>query len=223
MNLQTPSVLLLAFFCFNACKKSNDSNPSDTFATERPGGLSVVYKTQAIIASPTDSLHLLFRDSMVTNGYTGFVHANISNIANGFSFGYADPSKSLPFFGFAVPAFPNVPRHFTLNKAYENVLEPGNLYQYAAFLGTPDGFTGMTYFVNNVYPPDAGSPSSKTYTSVIFTKRIKVPVNNNTDTLIFASGHIEGYKINYFHLTDTSKYVQRWNFTVDFTNLGIAK
>lgn len=192
---------------------------------------SVIYKTVATIPSPADSVRGL-RDSISVFGNKGKndfdFFWNIHNVvaygykSGGFSFAYADPDKEFPYFTFTVYAFPNVPYDFQLNKLYENITLPGALNP--TFLGTHTGNDGMTYFVNNVYPSDAEPPSSKTYTSVIFTKKIKIPLPPNfIDTAIFGSGHILGYRIDYYNHTDTTKYRNRWDFTVDFTDLRMLQ
>jgi hypothetical protein len=209
-----------------SCKK----DPVDNSGLSNPESLdhSVSYKIIATIPSPADIDKGLFRDSLnvilrTKKGDSKFL-SNIDNVSSnidensfGFSFGYHDPNKSYPYFLLTSYAFPAVPREFQLNHTYEHTTTRGTLKP--MFLGTPDGVSGMTYFINNVYPPDAGSPTSKTFTSVRFTKKLKV--GGDREIILLGSGHISGYCINYWHLTDTTKYVQRWDFTVDFTDLRI--
>lgn len=223
------TLILGCLFLF-ACKKTNDitSDLSDPDSLNQ----SVFYKTVATIPSPNDSAKGLLRDSVsasriITKADPNF-RSNILNVSSnletnfpGFSLGYFDPNKSLPYFSFTAFAFPDVPREFALNKIYEHTSIRGSTYQKPLFLGSHNGFDAMTYFVNNVYPADAGYPTSRTYTSITFTKKIKILVR--TDTILFGSGHIAGYCIDYYHLTDTTKYVHRWDFTVDFTDLNINR
>lgn len=69
---------------------------------------------------------------------------------------------------------------------------------------------------------DASFPTSKTYVNLIFTKKYKITLPfNNGDTILFGSGHITGYCIDYYDNVDTTRYVHRWDFTVDFTGLKI--
>ena len=224
--------LLIIYFVWSivACKRNYDNNPigSNTDSLNQ----SIIYKTIATIPSPADTANGLLKDSIgvfrrkykndldfLTN--IPNVFSNIGKNFNGFSFGYDDPNNSLAYFDFSAYAFPDVPRQFLLNSAYEHTSVRGSPYQKPLFLGSYNGFDGMTYFLSNVYPPDAGAPSSTTYTSVTFNKLIKIPLPYSIDSAYFGSGHIAGYCIDYYGLTDTTKYVQRWDFTVDFTDLRI--
>jgi len=220
--------------CFlAACKKNSTELPPDGKNIDSLNQ-SVIYKTVATVPSPADSAKGLFRDSVsifrsirktdpdfLTN--IPNVNANIWSRHTGFSFGYDDDSKSLPYFSFTSDAFPDVPREFQLNKIYEHTSIPGSINQHPLFLGSHNGFDGMTYFINNVFPPDADYPPlSKTYTKVTFTRKMKIPYPQNPwDSALLASGHIAGYCITYYNKTDTAKYVHRWDFTVDFTDLKI--
>ncbi len=230
MKLLSCTILAVFISSLYACKKNSD-NPTSDISNPDYLDQSVVYKTIATIPSPADSADGLLKDSITVSRRKNkndadfltnisYVNSNISKGFNGFSFGYDDPNNSLPYFLFTANAFPDVPREFQLSKNYEHTsirATPKPL-----FLGSHDGFNAMTYFVNNVYPPDAGDPSSRTYTSVSFSKKLKILRNpDSIDTVLFGSGHISGYCIDYYHLTDTTKYVHRWDFTVDFTNLLI--
>jgi hypothetical protein len=194
---------------------------------------SVKYQTIATKPSPADSAYgRLQCNTSVSRrtkksdpdfglNITG-VGAFIINNYNGFSFGYSGVGNTYPYFTFGSMAFPDVPRNFQLNKKYESVTVASRTQPRPIFLGSCDGRNGMTYFVNNVYPPDAGLPANKTYTSIIFTKRTRIFMPERySDTLLFGSGYITGYCINYYHNTDTTKYVNRWDFKVDFTDLRI--
>lgn len=230
MRLTFFMIFLVGSICFIRCKKNNEKTPngSNTDSLQQ----SIIYKTIATIPSPADSANGLLRDSMSVfrrkyKNEPDFI-SNIPNVSSnisknfpGFSFGYDDPNKSLAYFEFAAPAFPDVPRQFLLNTAYKHTSIRGTPNERPMFLGCSDGFNGMSYFVNNVYPPDAGMSSSTTYSSVTFNKLIKIPMPYSVDSAYFGSGHITGYCIDYFGLTDTTKYVQRWDFIVDFTDLLI--
>ena len=221
---------LIWLICITSCKK----NPWDDLKGSTPDFLNqtVVYKTTATIPSPADSARGLFKDSVIVSRKLNkddpdFI-SNIPNVAAairenyGFSFGYAFPDNSLIYFLFTAYAFPSVPPDFLLNKAYEHTSTPGTLRP--LYLGSHNGFDGMNYFVNNVYPPDAGAPISKTFTSITFTKLTKIPLPPAGDnTAFFVSGHISGYCIDYYHKTRLNKYVHRWDFTVDFTDLLIGQ
>ena len=109
-----------------ACKKNSNDNASglsdpDTF------NQSVFYKTVATIPSPNDSAKGLLRGSIsisriITKGDPNFgsniwgVSSNLQTNFPGFSFGYQDQNKSVPYFSFTAYAFPDVPRNFVLNK-----------------------------------------------------------------------------------------------------------
>lgn len=232
------SVIILLLLLFVGCKKNTvDSqttlDPQTKTVSVDSIYQSIAYKTVATIPSPADSANNLLKDSISASrvirknepeflSNIPFVYSNIFPSFKGFSIGYDDPNKSVPYFGFTAYAFPDVPREFVINQAYEHKSLRGSIYQRPLFLGSHDGFNGMTYFVNNAYPPDAGDPSSQTFTSVTFTKKMKVYMPSIArDTLLFASGKINGYCIDYFHPTDTTKYVHRWDFSVDFTNVRI--
>ncbi len=227
-------IVILFIVCFASCKKNTEDVQNRTVDIDNINQ-SIVYKTVATIPSPADSANNVLRDSIsisrsLTKNDPNFltnilnVNSNLIPNYNGFSFGYDDPNKSLPYFSFTAYAFPNVPREFVTNLGYESKSIRGSTYQRPLFLGTHDGFTGMTYFINNIYPPDAGFPTSQTFTKVTFTDKMKVYIPSiSRDTFLFASGKIIGYCIDYFHLTDTTKYVHRWDFSVDFTNLRIDK
>src|SRR4051794_32511967 len=162
-----------------ACKKNSidmSSNSTNTDTLHQ----SIVYKTVATVPSPADTAEGLLRDSLsvfrtIDKNDPDFF-SNISNVSSnvvagyGFSLGYHDHGKSFPYFTFTADAFPGVPRDFLLNHNYDRNTSPSDgVYERPMFLGSHTGYEGMTYFVNNVYPPDAGFPSSKTYTNVIFT------------------------------------------------------
>lgn len=225
--------LLCLFFCVLvvACSKNADnitSNDNDIDSLHQ----SITYKTIATTPSPADSAEGLLKDSLsvsrdVLKKDPDFF-SNIPNVsANtvvgyGFSFGYDDPYKSLPYFAFTGSAFPDVPREFLLNKQYESSSVPGSLYQRPLFLGSHTGNDGMTYFVNNIYPADVTATISKTYTNITFTKKIKIAIPGTVaDTALYGSGHIFGYCIDYYNENDTLEYKHRWDFTVDFANLKI--
>ena len=219
--------------CIIACKKDH-SVPSENTSIDSLHQ-SVIYKTVAIVPSPADTANGTLNDSLSVYRNVGKndpdFFTNIPNVSSnivtgyGFSFGYDDPNKSLPYFTFTAYAFPGVPHEFLLNYTYEHNSSPSDgVYQRPMFLGTHTGYGGMTYFVNNSYPPDADFISSKTYSKVIFTKKLKIPNPLlATDTLLFGSGHISGYCIDYYKSTDTAKYKHRWDFTVDFSDLKIDK
>jgi hypothetical protein len=217
------SIIFLAWCtCFASCKKSPEYvNSIPDFLDQ-----SVVYKTIATIPSPADSAKGLLKDSVgifrktlkgtpefLTNfpGVAAYIYPNY-----GFSFGYDDSNNSLPYFAFTADAFPGIPLQFQLNKVYEHTFERGE--SKPVFLGCHNGFDGMTYFVDNIYPPDAGGFSSKTYISVTFTERREI--TSSAGPLLFGSGRISGYCIDYAH-PDPTKYMHRWDFTVDFKNLLI--
>jgi hypothetical protein len=227
-------ILLLLMYCLG-CKKSTVEQLSPQTLELDILQQSITYRTIAVIPSPADSANNLLQDSIsvsriIRKNEPDFltnipnVNSNLSSNINGFSFGYDDPNNSLPYFTFTTYAFPNVPREFELNHAYEHKSIRGTVYQRPLFLGSHDGFNGMTYFVNNVYPPDAGDPTSQTFTKVTFTEKTKVYMPSIArDTFLFASGKILGYCIDYFNPNDTTKYVHRWDFSVDFNNLRIDK
>jgi hypothetical protein len=232
MRLAFFIIFLVGGICFISCKKNNEDTPngSNTDSLQQ----SIIYKTIATIPSPADSANGLLRDSMsvfrmkykkepdfISN--IPNVFSNINKNFPGFSFGYDGPNNSITYFEFSAPAFPDVPRQFLLNTAYNHKSIRGTPYERPMYLGSSNGIDGMSYFVNNVYPPDAGMSSSTTYSSVTFNKLIKIPMPYSVDSAYFGSGRISGYCIDYFGLTetDTTKYVQRWDFTVDFTDLLI--
>jgi hypothetical protein len=226
---------VITCLCLVSCKKDSGDTPSENINTDTLYQ-SIFYKTIATVPSPADTAEGLLSDSLrvsrsVTKSNPDFF-TNIPNVSSnevagyGFSIGYDDPSKSLPYFAFTAYAFPGVPRDFSLNQAYEHYTSPSDAlaYQRPMFLGTHTGTEGMTYFVDNIYPPDAEFPSSKTYSRVIFTKKLKIPIPPNYyDTAYYGSGHISGYCIDYYKPSDTAKYRHRWDFTVDFTDLKIDK
>lgn len=216
-----------------ACKKNSNDTPTisnniDSFSQ------SVIYRVNATVASPADSAKGVFKDSIsairiarkddhdfLTN--LPNISANISSNSPGFSFGYNDQNRFLHYFSFTANAFHSVPREFELNKLYEHTTIPGSINQRPLFLGNNNGIDGMTYFVNNVFPADAEYPPlSKTYMSIKFTKRTEIPFPQMpSERALLASGIIVGYCIDYYNKTDSAKYVHRWDFTVDFTNLRI--
>lgn len=194
---------------------------------------SIFYKVIMTIPSPADSARGYFVDSIKVKKpvlrsdpdfFTNIANlsANIIPSFPGFSFGYDDNNNSFPYFAFTSYAFPNVPREFALNTPYEHITIPGSANDYPIFLGAHTGNSGMNYFVNNVYPPDAGFPTSKTYTKIIFTDRSKIVVST-VDTVLLASGKISGYAEKYWGTVNPSKYLQRWDFMVEFTDLQINK
>lgn len=218
--------ILLTVICFFACKKNNYDPPAYINTLNQ----SVSYKTIATIPSPSDSANGTLRDSLfvsrtINRGEIDFltnitgVSSNLANNYPGFSFGYENPNLDIPHFIFAVGAFPDVSQQFEVNRLYEHHSVRGTQYDRPFFLGSSNGYTGMTYFVNNEYPPDAGARSSRTYTSIKFSKKFEIP--RASDILLFASGSISGYCIDYYYPSDTTRYVQRWDFTVDFTDLKI--
>jgi len=222
--------MIFLFWNIVSCKKNNDNNPNVSNVDSL--NQSVVYKTIATIPSPADSARGSFRDSLSVfrikyKNETDFIsnipnlHAYIDKNFNGFGLGFGDTNNSLAYFGFSTSNFPDVPRQYLLNYAYKHVSTRGAPDAIPMYLGSSNGVDGMHYFVNNVYPPDAGSFSSATYSSVTFNKLIKIPISNRLDSAYFSSGHITGYRIDYYGLPDTTKYVQRWDFTVDFTDLLI--
>ena len=229
-TLLLPSALLCAL-CFIACKKYTNFGRGDVTTPEFLDQ-SVSYRTFATKASPADSARGKFKDSImisrrVNKGDLNFL-SNMPNVraniigSKGFSFGFEDRTKPSPYFLFTANAFPNVPIDIELNKKYENITPRVDLSP--IYLGSGDGTHGMNYFVDNVYPPDAGSITSKTYTSIVFNKYLKVPlIPYYYDTAYIVSGHINGYSIKYYHETDTTKYVQRWDFTIEFSDLRFLK
>lgn len=231
LNLYISCVILT--YCLLSCKKGSDDVPSEATTIDELNQ-SVVYKTVATVPSPADSAKGSFKNSVSVfrkikkddpNFLTNIPHVSSSIIGTyGLNFSYNDPNKSLAYFMFTADAFPNVRRQFELNKTYEHTTIAENLMQKPLFLGSENGFNGMNYFVDNVLPPDADYPPiSRTYSTVTFTKKIKIPLRPFGDTALFASGHIAGYCIEYYKKTDTAKYRHRWDFTVDFTDLKIDR
>ena len=220
-------------FCVYSCKKNSGDLPVDG-ANVTSLNQSVFYKIVATVPSPADLAKGILRDSLsvsrnINKSDPEFltnipnVNANILSFSAEFSFGYDDPDKPFPYFSFSAYTFPGVPREFLLNKIYENATIPGSDYQRPLYLGNSNGLDGMTFFVDNIFPPDAQFPSlTKTYANIVFTKKYKIPIPfNMKDTVLFGSGHIVGYCIDYYNSSDTLKYKQRWDFWVDFTDLKI--
>ncbi len=221
--------LVLFISCITACSKNKITEVLPPTNNIDVLNQSIIYKTFATIPSPADSARGVFKDSIKVSRtvsinseefFKNIQFVTATRSFAGFSLVYNDPSKSLPYFFFTAQCFPDVPGYFQLKKAYTYISPAGNLKP--LFLGASNGLDGMNYFVNNVYPPDADFPLlSKTYTSVTFTNRIKIPLPSIRDSAIYASGHISGYVIDYYSKTDTSKYLHRWDFTVDFTDLRL--
>ncbi len=213
--------------CIISCKKNSD-DPSSDSKNVTSLNQSVFYKFVATEPSPADSAEGIFSDSLkvsrlVNKNDKDFLsniptlNANIINNFPGFSFGY-NGDKTFPYFEFTAFAFPEVTRQFLLNKTYQYTTIPGSFNQKPLFLGYSSGNGGMTYFVDNVLAPDGQYPPlTKTFTSVTFTKKIEIPLPPNAlDTLIFCSGHISGYSIDYYNYPDTLKYKHRLDFVVEF-------
>lgn len=221
---------LILTSCLIACKKSKDDAPSVVSVDQLHQ--SVIYRTVATVPSPADYAKGLLKDSIsisrnIKKGDPNFfenipfVLSSIIRGNTGFTMSYHNTNNSLSYFGFTAYAFPNVPREFVLNQPYEHTTIPGSAHQKPIFLGSHTGLDGMTYFVNNQFPADAQYPAmSKVFTSITFTKKFKMLITN-LDTAYYASGKIKGYCEDRYSQTDTNKYVHRWDFTVDFTDLRI--
>jgi hypothetical protein len=219
------SSLFLSLFLFNiGCKKTTPVTPSDVDSINLHQ--SIVYRTVATIPSPADSSKGRFKDSVIVN-FSRTIHSpdylkNFPNVnatiidGYGFGFNYLDGSI-YHYFAFSAYAFPKVPRDFEINKIYEATTSPGQLNP--VFLGSHTGREGMTYFVDNIYPADAGNPSSKVYTKIVFSKRKVYQTVNGP--LLTCDGLITGYCIQNYGTTDIFKYVHRWDFSVSFTGLHI--
>ncbi|MET0637764.1 MAG: hypothetical protein ABWZ25_17170 [Chitinophagaceae bacterium] len=219
--------LVTLILVFASCKKNPESS-SGNLSSRTTFEPTIAYRVFMTKASPADSARGFLKDSIIVSRsfskrdpeyYSNVQHAsaNIHRGYPGFSMGYDDDDKSFPYFSFTSQAFPGVPREFELNKPY-SYPETGNVGG-GFFLGTHTGADGMNYFINNEFPPDAGSPRSETHTSIIFLSKDKIL--NRFDTILLASGRITGYSVLSWGKTDPDKYLQRWDFSVDFKDLKI--
>ena len=218
----------MSIVCLLACKKNSTNIPE----TINELSQSLVYKTVATVPSPADSAKGRFNDSLAVSrktslnkpeDFNNINYVSSATTVSGFSLSYIDPNKSLPYFIVTNGALASVPREFELNKLYEQYVQTNGFSP--VLLGASNGFDAMNYFVGNNLPPDADyPPMSKTYTKVVFNKKFKLPILPfRTDTALFASGQLVGYRIDYWKKSDTLKYRHRWDFTIDFTDLRIEK
>lgn len=215
---------ITAIALFASCSKKQEKKLQ---YVEAKGSLH--YKVVATIPSPADSARGIFADSMFLDSTaTVYSHvpffnfptvgATIFEAPYGFSIASINGNLPSPHFMFPGSAFPNVPRYFEVNKAYESYTAPGSPVPF--FLGRSDGSDGWNHFVNNEPPPDSDPVRSETYTRIIFTK-MTLYDTDYYDSTIVADGVISGYSIDRYSIADPNRYVHRLDFTINFKNLPI--
>ena len=72
-------------------------------------------------------------------------------------------------------------------------------------------------------PPDGkdplvSAPDRATYCKILITKKYVLHTQEGDSQML--DGTISGYELNSYGLTDTTKYLQRRDFSITFTSLG---
>lgn len=224
------SNLIIAIpFCFLfSCKKS--SGPNEPHFSDSSHILqSVIYKVNVTTPSPWDLAHNPQSDSVVVNynrlvgppdycrNFPG-VGFSILSTGSGFGFSYLlDPfNSSSATFIISFLAIPSVNSDFVLNKPYENTLQSPYLNT-SIFLTMKNGTAGIPLYFTDSIPSDAiqdHNPDVTTYCKIIFTNKYSVYLINSKLTLI--DGVVSGYQLCRYGLTDPNKYVQQWDYTINF-------
>jgi hypothetical protein len=219
--------IAIALCCvLHSCKKSNDP-VNNTYKDSTHIDAVLIYKVKATQPSPYDSAHQLYSDSLGINldraiGPPDFA-ANISGVEmnifsspeNGIEFVYKP--ATFPFFSLDADAIPTVNTGFAINKTYEKTST--NDYPTEPLLISMSGGSSMGNYFTSFPAADAKTkPSVTSYCKVIFTNKYTVTYNNASSTMV--DGIVSGYQIMSYGASDANKYVQRWDFEIDFKGLN---
>ena len=119
-------------------------------------------------------------------------------------------------------AVPQFPASFEQGKVYEN--RTSFLQNTPAVMVTLTRYiaSGDFYFTGAI-PPDgkdplASGPDRASYCKILITKKYILKTVEGYSQMM--DGTISGYELNSYGLTDTTKYLQRRDFSVTFTSLG---
>ncbi len=222
-------LLIIAFtLCcvLHSCKKSN--NPANnTYKDSTSIEAVLIYKVKATQPSPYDSAHQLYSDSIGihltrTIGPPDFA-ANISGVemdifsSPGYGIEFEYNPATFPFFSLDADAIPTVNTGFVINKIYEKT-STDNFPTEPLLLSMTGGSSMGNYFTSFPAADAKAYPSVTSYCKVIFTNKFTVNYNNASSTMV--DGVVSGYQIMSYGATDPNKYVQRWDFEIDFKGLS---
>ena len=237
MDRRTKCLFVLLFggiSLLNSCKKNSNGPASPDYDDSTQISQSVTIRITATKPSPSDSVNTPLADSVFFNQEVaigkrgtgislaiGAVNQPDNYTYPGFEFScYYDGEYPLghPLIIIDQNAVPSVTPAFQTGTTYSNT----SLTQYLlspvfeTMEGVNSGGVGK-YFTGSV-PTDASDTalSDTTYCQVVFSN--KFTARMGADTFRYASGVITGYQSLSYGKFSATKYVQRWDFSIDFTN-----
>jgi hypothetical protein len=179
--------------------------------TTKPSPYDIMKNTPLIDTGTYNYNRIVGNPDFLQNYNSGFV---FSPFGTGFGF---DLGNIISIIYSAVPQFP---ASFEPNKVYENRT---NFSQTVSMIINPtvDYNAGNFYFTDS-FPPDGkdplvSGPDQAGYCKILIDK--KYVLTTQEGDMKMMDGTISGYVLLNYGLTDTTKYIQRRDFSVSFTSL----
>lgn len=179
--------------------------------TTQPSPFDLMEHTPLIDTGTYNYNRIIGNPDFLQNYNSGFL---FSPFGTGFGFNLGN------FITISYDAVPQFPASFEAGKVYENTLgfaltSPMLVY------ATHDDYKGDHYFTDSVpsdglKPTDPG-PQRASYCKILIDKKYTLFTQEGDMKLM--DGTISGYVKICYELNDTTKYVQRRDFTVSFTSL----
>jgi hypothetical protein len=219
--------LVILVYGFFSCKKLETAGPYYNDSTQIYQ--SVNYKVTATQASPWDSAHnwlgcnlsTTFTRSVGAPDYlvnAPGVNMEIDNSGNGVSFTYTAGGGATFMIGLG--DLPGITTDFSINTPYAYTHDY-NSDLGPIYLGLGNESAEVAYFKDVTLVPSDATFSASVITQslhVVFSNKYSITRGNVVYHL--ADGQLTGYMIRRYGITDPAKYVQRWDFELDFKGVG---
>jgi hypothetical protein len=218
----------LVFLAIGSCKKTTPTGDPALLLDTAHVLQTILYKAYNTTPSPfdlaqgtplADSVYYEFNRLVGSPDYLyngAGMDFSISPYGTGFGFVL---NSLIEISDDAVPQFP---ASFEQGKVYENrtSFASGKI---ALFVALTRNYTSGDFYFTGTIPPDGkdplvSGPDRAAYCKIVITKKYVLHTQSGFRKMFDAT--ISGYELNSYGLTDTTKYLQRRDFSVTFTSLS---